>query len=81
MDFPPPECRADQPSSCTEADWVQCIECSRLVCTMHEEVARVRHSGKYAADTDSVCAPCVHLLYERGEVAAIRHGYQYMTRR
>jgi hypothetical protein len=81
MDFPPPDCHRDQLSSCTEADWVQCAECSRLVCTVHEEVARVRHAGRYAANTSNVCAPCVQMLYERGEVAAIRHGFQFMNRR
>jgi hypothetical protein len=74
MDFPPPECHSDQ-SSCTEDDWVQGAECSRLVCTVHEQVARVRHAGKYAANTSSVCAHCVQILYERGEVAAIRNGH------
>lgn len=80
MDFPPPDCHGAH-SSCKEADWVQCIECARLICTVHEEVAHVRHAGKYAADMDNVCAHCVQVLYERGEVAAIRHGYQYINRR
>jgi hypothetical protein len=75
-----PDCHSDQ-ASCTEADWVQCSECARLVCTVHEEVAHVRHAGKYAAKIDSVCAPCAHALYERGEVSAIRNGYQYINRR
>jgi hypothetical protein len=48
---------------------------------VHEEVAHVRHAGKYAADMDSVCADCAQMLFERGEVAAIRHGYQYINRR
>ena len=48
---------------------------------MHEEVARVRYAGKYAASMDSVCAHCVQVLYESGEVAAIRGGYQYINRR
>jgi hypothetical protein len=48
---------------------------------VHEEVARVRHAGKYAANVDSVCAHCVQVLYERGEVAAIRHGFQHINRR
>ena len=81
MDFLPPECHRDQLASCTEDDWVQCVKCARLICTMHEEVAYVRHAGKYAASTSNVCAPCVQILYERGEVAAIRHGFQYINRR
>ena len=81
MDFPPPECHRDQHSSCAEADWVQCVECSRLVCPVHEEVARVRHAGKYAANTSNVCAPCVQMLYERGELSMIRSGFQYINRR
>ena len=80
MDFPPPDCHSNQ-SSCTEADWVQRTECSRLICNVHEEIANVRHAGKYAANTSNVCAPCVQMLYERGEVSAIRHGFQFMTRR
>jgi len=80
MDFAPPDCHSNQ-SSCTEADWVQCAECARLICTLHGEVAHVRHAGKYAANMDNVCAHCVQVLYERGEVAAIRHGYQYINRR
>jgi hypothetical protein len=58
MDFAPPDCHSDQ-SSCTEAGWEQCAECARLICTVHEEVARVRHAGKYAANTDNVCAPAL----------------------
>jgi hypothetical protein len=80
MDFAPPACHSTQ-SSCTEADWVQCTECSRLICTVHEEVAAVRHAGKYATNTSNVCAHCAQMLFERGEVGAIRHGYQYINRR
>jgi len=80
MDFAPPDCHSDQ-SSCVETDWVQCAECTRRVCTVHEEVASVRHAGKYAANMDSICAHCVQALFERGEVAAIRHGYQFINRR
>lgn len=79
MDFAPPDCHTAQ-SFCTEADWVQCVECTRLICTTHEEVANVRHAGIYAANMDSVCAPCAQMLYERGEVSAIRNGYQYINR-
>jgi hypothetical protein len=81
MDFPPPDCHSDEHSSCSEADWVQCTECARLICTMHDEVAHVRHSGKYAANTDSVCSRCAQVLYEQGELAMIRSGYQYVNRR
>jgi len=80
MDFAPPACHTTQ-SSCTEDDWVQCTECARLVCIVHEEVAHVRHAGKYAANMDSVCAPCAQMLYERGEVSAIQNGYQFINRR
>lgn len=80
MEFPPPACHGDQ-STCTEADWVQCAECARLICSMHEEVGRVRHAGKYAATTDNVCAPCAETLFERGEVAMIKNGYRYVLRR
>jgi hypothetical protein len=80
MDFPPPACHTAQ-SSCTEAEWVQCVECSRLICPVHEEVAHVRHAGKYAGDASAVCVSCVQVLYECGEVAAIRHGYQFINRR
>ena len=79
MDFPPPDCHRDQFASCTEDDWVQCSECARLICTVHEEVTRVRHAGRYAANTSNVCAHCVQNLYERGEVSAIRHGYQFIN--
>jgi len=81
MDFSPPDCHTAQSPPCTETDWVQCAECSRLVCMVHEEVARVRHAGRYAASTSNVCAHCVQVLYERGEVAAIRNGFQYINRR
>ena len=81
MDFPPPYCYNDQLSSCTEGDWVQCTECARLICTVHDEIARVRHAGRYAGDKSAVCAPCVQVLYERGEVARNRSGYQYINRR
>lgn len=81
MDFPPPDCHSDQSFSCSERDWVQCTECARLICTVHEGVARVRHAGKYAANTDRVCSCCAEALYERGELAMIRGGYQYINRR
>ena len=80
MEIIPPDCHSYQ-SSCTEADWVQCTECSRLVCTMHEEVARVRHAGRYAANTSNVCALCAQMLYERGELSMIRSGFQFINRR
>jgi demethoxyubiquinone hydroxylase (CLK1/Coq7/Cat5 family) len=80
MDFAPPDCHSYQ-SSCTEADWAQCTECSRLVCLVHEEVARVRHAGEYAANTSNVCTLCAQALYERGELSMIRHGYQFINRR
>lgn len=78
MDFAPPDCHTAQ-SACTEADWVQCAECARLICTVHEEVAHVRHAGKYAANTSHVCDSCAQALYEHGEVAMIRGGYQYIN--
>lgn len=79
MDFAPPDCHSDQ-SSCTETDWVQCTDCARFVCTVHEEVASVRHAGRYAANTSHVCGSCAQALYERGELAMIRSGYQYINR-
>jgi len=81
MYFPPPDCHTAQSFPCSERDWVQCVECGRLICQVHEEVAGVRHAGIYAASTDSVCASCVQVLYERGEVSAIRHGFQFINRR
>ena len=39
------------------------------------------HGGGWKGSTSNVCAPCVQMLYERGEVSAIRHGFQFMTRR
>lgn len=81
MDFVPPDCHSDVHSSCSEVDWVQCVECARLICVVHEEVAHVRHAGKYAANTDNVCAVCAQMLFERGEVSIIRNGYQYINRR
>jgi hypothetical protein len=48
---------------------------------MHDDPVPVRHAGKYAADTDNVCADCAQMLYERGDVASISHGYQYINRR
>ena len=81
MDFAPPECHTAELASCTKADWVQCVECSRLICTMHDEVAQIRHAGKYAANTSNVCADCAQTLYERGEVGMNRSGFQYVNRR
>jgi hypothetical protein len=54
---------------------VQCVECTRLICTTHEEVANVRHAGIYAANMDSVCAHCVQVLHERGEVSGKRPAF------
>jgi hypothetical protein len=81
MDFAPPECHTTQSPSCTEADWVPCAECTQLICNVHDDPVPVRHAGKYAANTSNVCAPCAQILFERGEVAAIRNGYQFINRR
>ena len=81
MDSPPPDCPNDQTFPCSERNWVQCAECSRLVCTVHDEVVAVRYSGKYAKSTDDICTRCVRSLYEAGELSAIRTGYQYINRR
>jgi hypothetical protein len=48
---------------------------------VHDEVVAVRHSGKYAKDTDNICTRCVRRLYEAGELSAIQNGYQYINRR
>ena len=81
MEFAPPACQIGQQSSCTEADWVQCSECSRLVCTTHEEVEAVRHSGKHAAKTSWVCGICVRSMFERGEMVGLRNGHQFIYKR
>ena len=81
MEIIPPECHIGQPSSCTEEDWVQCVECARLVCKTHEEVEAVRHSGKHAAKTSWVCANCVRYMFERGEMVGLRNGHQYIYKR
>lgn len=80
MDFPSPNCLNDQTRPCSERDWVQCAGCSRLVCTVHDEVVAVRHSCEYAKSTDDICTRCVRRLYEAGELSAIRNGYQYINR-
>jgi len=54
---------------------VQCAECARLICTVHDEVIPVRYSGKYAANTDNVCTACAEMLYERGDFQMNRSGY------
>jgi hypothetical protein len=81
MDFTPPDCHSDLPTSCTQPDWVQCAECARFICMVHEEVASVRHAGKYAADMSTVCIRCTQTLYENSELAMIRSGYQYINGR
>ena len=81
MEIVPPECCTEPRTPCTEADWLQCAECARLICTVHEEIARVRHAGKYAANTDNVCTPCAEMLYERGDLQMNRSGNQYINRR
>lgn len=80
MELPPPVCQRDQHSICTESDWVQCVECAQIICSVHEEVALVRHAGKFASYTSSVCSTCVQMLFERGEVSAIRSGFQFINR-
>jgi len=41
----------------------------------------VRYGGKYAANTDNVCTACGEMLFDQGELAKIRGGYQYNYRR
>lgn len=81
MDLAPPDCHSDQQSSCAEADWVQCAECSRFICKVHDEAVPVRYSWKFAANIDSVCTRCGQNLFELGEVSVIKNGYQYVNRR
>jgi hypothetical protein len=81
MDFPPPDCHTTQSPPCVEADWVPCAECARLICTVHDDPVPVRHAGKYAANTDNVCADCAQMLFERGELSMIRSGFQFINRR
>jgi hypothetical protein len=81
MDFAPPDCHTAQSFPCSEMDWVPCAECALLICSLHDDPVPVRHSGKHAAKTSSVCSPCVQALYERGDLSMIRNGYQYVNRR
>jgi hypothetical protein len=81
MDFAPPDCHTAQSFPCSERDWVQCTECARLICTVHDDPVPVRHAGKYAANMDKICSRCAQALYERGELSMIRHGFQYINRR
>ena len=55
--------------------------CARFICTVHDEVIPVRYGGKYAANMDYVCTPCGEMLFDQGELAMIRNGYQYTYRR
>jgi hypothetical protein len=48
---------------------------------VHDEVIPVRYGGKYAANMDYVCTPCGEMLFDQGELAMIRNGYQYTYRR
>ena len=55
--------------------------CAWLICTVHDDPVPVRYAAKYAANRDYVCTPCGEMLYEQGELARIRGGYQYTYRR
>jgi hypothetical protein len=81
MDFAPPDCHTTHSPPCIEANWVKCVECSQLTCTDHDNLVPIRHAGKYAANSDNVCSRCAVAMYERGELAMIRGGYQYISRR
>lgn len=65
---------ARRPTGCSAA------ECSRLICTVPEEVACICHAGKYVTDIDSVCTRCTLALYETGDLTMIRSGHQYIDR-
>ena len=54
--------------------------CAWLICTVHDDPVPVRYAAKYAANRDYVCTPCGEMLYEQGELARIRGGYQYTYR-
>jgi hypothetical protein len=81
MEIVPPECCTEPRTPCSEKGWVQCAECARLICTVHDEVIPVRYAGKYAANTDNVCTACAEILYERGDLQMNRSGYQYINHR
>jgi hypothetical protein len=48
---------------------------------VHDDPVPVRYGGKYAANTDNVCTACGEMLFDQGELAKIRGGYQYNYRR
>ena len=81
MEIVPPDCCTEPHTPCSEKDCVQCAECARLICTVHDDPVPVRYGGKYAANTDNVCTACGEMLFDQGELAKIRGGYQYNYRR
>jgi hypothetical protein len=80
LEITPPDCSTEPRTPCTGKDWVQCAGGARLICIVHDDPVHVRYAGRYAANTDNVCTPCGEMLYEQGELARIRGGYQYTYR-
>jgi len=80
MEIIPPECSTDLKYPCTEKDWVQCIECGRQVCIVHDEIITVLHFGDEPTGEDKVCKSCAEALYQAGEVS-MGEQYQYINRR
>jgi hypothetical protein len=80
MELTPPDCCTEPRTPCTEKDWVQCAECARLICTVHDELFNVWYCDENSQESDRICADCVEFLYETGEISK-GEEYRYENRR
>jgi hypothetical protein len=80
MEIVPPECRTEPLTPCIEKDWVQCAECARYVCLVHDELITVHYSGKRPTGTQEVCPSCITSLFEAGEIS-MGEDYCYINHR
>ena len=80
MEIVPPDCRTEPHTPCSEADWVQCAECARYVCLVHDELITVRYCDDNSQESDRLCADCIEFLFETGEISK-GADYQYVNRR
>jgi hypothetical protein len=68
MEPAPPDCCTNQLNPCSERDRVQCMECVRPVCLVHNVSVPVQYSGPHQAETKRLCILCAAALFDAGQI-------------
>ena len=73
-----PECSSDKLTPCSPENWIQCDECHRLVCEVHDCLFPVWHlTSDEFGPCDRLCRSCVEMGWYRSEIGQELDGYVY----